>query len=58
MKLQDALGASQAAHAALDVSAQASQVSLKQGSEFFEEQVVMAETLDTSWQGFMTASAS
>jgi len=52
LKLQDALGASQAAHAALDVSAQASQVSLKQGSEFFEEQVVMAETLDTSWQGF------
>ncbi len=52
LKLQDALGASQAAHAALEVSAQASQASLKQGSEFFEEQVVMAETLDTSWQGF------
>ena len=52
LKLQDALGASQAAHAALDVSAQASRASLKQGSEFFEEQVVMAETLDTSWQGF------
>ena len=52
LKLQDALGASQAAHAALDVSAQASQASLKQGSEFFEEQVVMAETLDAPWQGF------
>ncbi|OEC53881.1 chemotaxis protein [Pseudomonas sp. AP42] len=52
LKLQDALGASKAAHAALDVSAQASQASLKQGSEFFEEQVVMAETLDAPWQGF------
>lgn len=52
LKLQDALGASKAAHAALEVSAQASQASLKQGSEFFEEQVVMAETLDAPWQGF------
>jgi len=52
LKLQDALGASNAAHAALDSSAQASQASLKQGSELFEEQVVMAETLDTPWQGF------
>ncbi|QUW66151.1 HAMP domain-containing protein [Pseudomonas synxantha] len=52
LKLQDALGASNAAHAALDSLAQASQASLKQGSELFEEQVVMAETLDTSWQGF------
>lgn len=52
LKLQDALGASNAAHAALDSLAQASQASLKQGSELFEEQVVMAETLDTPWQGF------
>ncbi|MBD8257515.1 methyl-accepting chemotaxis protein [Pseudomonas fluorescens] len=52
LKLQDALGASKAAHAALEASAQASQASLKQGSEFFEEQVVMAETLDAPWQGF------
>nr|WP_218172570.1 methyl-accepting chemotaxis protein [Pseudomonas sp. B6002] len=52
LKLQDALGASNAAHGALDSMAQASQASLKQGSELFEEQVVMAETLDAPWQGF------
>lgn len=52
LKLQDALGASKAAHGALDTLAQASQASLKQGSELFEEQVVMAETLDAPWQGF------
>ncbi|WDU61525.1 methyl-accepting chemotaxis protein [Pseudomonas poae] len=52
LKLQDALGASKAAHAALDSLAKASNASLKQGSELFEEQVVMAETLDAPWQGF------
>lgn len=52
LKLQDALGASTAAHAALDSLAQASSASLKQGSELFEEQVVMAQTLDAPWQGF------
>ncbi|KAA0949537.1 methyl-accepting chemotaxis protein [Pseudomonas sp. ANT_H14] len=52
LKLQDALGSSKAAHGALDALANASQGSLKQGSELFEEQVVMAETLDAPWQGF------
>ncbi len=52
LKLQDALGASKAAHDALDALAQASQASLKQAAELFEEQVVMAETLDAPWQGF------
>lgn len=52
LKLQDALGSSNAAHATLDSLAQASSASLKQGSELFEEQVVMAETLDAPWQGF------
>ncbi|MGB3123223.1 MAG: methyl-accepting chemotaxis protein [Pseudomonas sp.] len=52
LKLQDALGASNAAHAALDGVAQASAASLKRGSEVFEEQVVMAETLDAPWQAF------
>ncbi|MDQ0738516.1 hypothetical protein [Pseudomonas sp. W4I3] len=52
LKLQDALGASHAAQAALDSAAQASRASLKQGAEVFEEQVVVAETLDTPWQGF------
>ena len=52
LKLQDALGSSKPAHAALDSLAKASNASLKQGSELFEEQVVMAETLDAPWQGF------
>ena len=52
LKLQDALGASNAAHTALDSVATASSASLKQGSEVFEEQVMMAETLEASWQGF------
>ncbi|XJP95434.1 methyl-accepting chemotaxis protein [Pseudomonas sp. B22129] len=52
LKLQDALGASRAAHAALDALAQGSAASLKRASEVFEEQVVMAETLDAPWQAF------
>ncbi|WP_053131693.1 methyl-accepting chemotaxis protein [Pseudomonas sp. MIACH] len=52
LKLHDALGTSTAAHAVLDGLAKASNASLKQGSELFEEQVVMAETLDAPWQGF------
>ncbi len=52
LKLQDALGSSKAAHAALDPLAVASSTSLRQGSEVFETQVVMAETLDAPWQGF------
>lgn len=52
LKVQDALNSSKAAHDALDTLAQASQASLKQGSELFEEQVVMAETLETPWQAF------
>jgi len=52
LKLQDVLGSSNAAHAALDSLAKASNTSLKHGSELFEEQVVMAETLDAPWQGF------
>ena len=52
LKVQDALGSSKAAHGSLDALAQSSQASLKQGSELFEEQVVMAETLETPWQAF------
>ena len=52
LKLQDALGASQAAHTALDNLAKASSASLKHGSEVFEEQVVMVDTLDAPWQPF------
>ncbi|MCB2255940.1 methyl-accepting chemotaxis protein [Pseudomonas chlororaphis] len=52
LKLQDALGSSQAAQGALGTLAGASKGSLKQASELFEEQVVMADTLDAPWQGF------
>ncbi|KAF2408151.1 methyl-accepting chemotaxis protein [Pseudomonas antarctica] len=52
LKLQDALGTSNAAHTALDNLAKASNASLKQGSDVFEEQVVMAQTLDAPWQAF------
>ncbi|ROL87730.1 methyl-accepting chemotaxis protein [Pseudomonas chlororaphis] len=52
LKLQDALGSSKAAQGALDAQASASKGSLKQVSELFEEQVVMADTLDAPWQGF------
>lgn len=52
LKLQDALGSSRAAHDALDGQAVSSKGSLKQASELFEEQVVMADTLDAPWQGF------
>ncbi len=52
LKLQDALGSSKPAHAALASLADASKASLKQGSELFEEQVVVAETLVAPWQGF------
>ena len=52
LKLQDALGSSTAAHSALDGMVKASSASLKQGSELFEERVVMAETLDAPWQTF------
>jgi methyl-accepting chemotaxis protein len=52
LKLQDALAASPAARNALQARADASRGSLKQASELFEEQVVMADTLDAPWQGF------
>lgn len=52
LKLQDALGSSNAAQAALDDLVKASNASLKQGSELFEEQVVMAQSLDAPWQAF------
>lgn len=52
LKLQDALGSSRAAHDALGGAANASKASLKQASELFEEQVVMAETLEAPWPAF------
>jgi methyl-accepting chemotaxis protein len=52
LKLQDVLGVSKAAREVLEPSANASKATLKQASELFEEQVVMADTLDKPWQGF------
>ncbi|MED7668287.1 methyl-accepting chemotaxis protein [Pseudomonas moraviensis subsp. stanleyae] len=52
LKLQDALASSSAARESLSAQADSSKASLKQASELFEEQVVMADTLDAPWQGF------
>jgi methyl-accepting chemotaxis protein len=52
LKLQDATGSSTAAREALAVHADSSRASLKKASELFEEQVVMADTLDAPWQAF------
>jgi len=52
LKLQDALGSSKAARDNLSAAAESSKGSLKQASELFEEQVVMADTLDAPWQAF------
>jgi methyl-accepting chemotaxis protein len=52
LKLQDALASSKAARDDLSVEADNSKASLKQASELFEEQVVMADTLDAPWQAF------
>ena len=52
LKLQDALGSSKAARESLTAQADISQSTLKKAIELFEEQVVMADTLDAPWQGF------
>ncbi|HCS43371.1 MAG TPA: methyl-accepting chemotaxis protein, partial [Pseudomonas sp.] len=52
LKLQDALGSSTAARETLATQAQSSKASLKEANELFEEQVVMADTLDAPWQAF------
>ena len=52
LKLQDALASSSAVRESLSARADSSKASLKQASELFEEQVVMADTLDAPWQGF------
>lgn len=52
LRLQDALATEPDAQARLGTLAASSQASLKQASELFEEQVVMAETLDAPWPGF------
>ena len=52
LKLQDALNASPAVRQSLDTLASNSLATLKKSSELFEEQIMVAETLDAPWQGF------
>nr|WP_153787040.1 methyl-accepting chemotaxis protein [Pseudomonas sp. EMN2] len=52
IRLDDALAADNQAKAALAASAQASQATVKQAASLFEDQVVVAETLDAPWAGF------
>lgn len=52
LKLQDATNSSNAAAQTLAAQADSSRASLKKASELFEEQVVMADTLDAPWQAF------
>ncbi|MEE9101489.1 methyl-accepting chemotaxis protein [Pseudomonas nitroreducens] len=52
LKLQDALGGSAAAQAALSTDAEASRETLKSQGKLFEDKVVMADTLDTPWADF------
>ncbi|UTW06724.1 methyl-accepting chemotaxis protein [Pseudomonas benzenivorans] len=52
LNLQEALGASAAARAALQGPADASQATLKDSALLFEDKVVIADTLDMPWQQF------
>nr|WP_232239606.1 methyl-accepting chemotaxis protein [Pseudomonas alkylphenolica] len=52
LRLEDALATDPGVRVHLGSLAASSQGSLKQAGELFEEQVVMAETLDTPWLGF------
>ncbi|QXH50731.1 methyl-accepting chemotaxis protein [Pseudomonas fakonensis] len=52
IRLDDALAADTRAKAVLAASAQASQATVKQAASLFEDQVVVAETLDAPWASF------
>ncbi|MDU9389879.1 methyl-accepting chemotaxis protein [Pseudomonas sp. zfem002] len=52
LKIQEALSNDRQAQSRLGDQAAASQASLKQASELFENQVVVAETLDAPWASF------
>jgi len=52
LKLQDALCGNPRAQAALSQQADASRATLKEAATLFEEQVIMADTLDTPWATF------
>ncbi len=55
LTLQDALNSSPAARAALESLAMASQATLKDSALLFEDQVVVADRLDTPWPQFYDA---
>ncbi|MBM3113484.1 methyl-accepting chemotaxis protein [Pseudomonas sp. P66] len=52
LRVQEALASEPAAQSRLGSLANSSQASLKQASELFEEQVILAETFDAPWLGF------
>ncbi|NQD92635.1 methyl-accepting chemotaxis protein, partial [Pseudomonas sp. CrR25] len=52
LNLQEALGSSPAARAALETLANASQATLKESASLFEDKVVVADSLDMPWQQF------
>ncbi|MDH1109072.1 methyl-accepting chemotaxis protein [Pseudomonas otitidis] len=52
LKLQDALSGNPRAQAALSQQAEASRATLKEAATLFEDQVIMADTLDTPWASF------
>ncbi|MCO7630996.1 methyl-accepting chemotaxis protein [Pseudomonas guariconensis] len=52
VRLEDALASDERVRAELAGQAQASQASVKQAATMFEDQVVVAETLDAPWLGF------
>ena len=52
LNLQDALSSSPEARAALETLASASQATLKDSAVFFEDKVVVADTLDMPWNQF------
>ncbi|TLP63487.1 methyl-accepting chemotaxis protein [Pseudomonas mosselii] len=52
IRLDDALSLDPGANSALASSAQASRASVRQAATLFEDQVVVAETLDAPWTGF------
>ncbi|MDH4556557.1 methyl-accepting chemotaxis protein [Pseudomonas sp. BN417] len=52
LKIADALDGSPRAHQALDALTAASRATIKQSATLFEDQVIMADTLDSPWQQF------
>lgn len=58
LKIKEALSASPAAQRALSGSTQASQKTLQDLGKLFEDKIIMAESMNGSWQGFFTQISS